>query len=273
MLATLTGGTVYNMGIGGETATTIAARQGVLDIVTTEDFVIPAEGEVEIMFGGSNGGSVAPRNTNLAGWNPCEIAGVKGTLSATVVKGANGSQNVAYATFTRSEKGTPIKVKAGERIAVEAQDMMGDINIIFSGTNGGWSDTNVSAYASMSSADKASEIKSLIDLLEKQTKKSKNPDKYIVLGLTIGQKAAWQDLTDAMSERFGDNFIDLRAELSKEEVLTEAGITPTSEDLTAIANGQVPPSLLTDGTHFIDAGYKKIAELVYDKLKELGYII
>ena len=272
VLSSLTGGIVYNMGIGGETATTIAARQGVLDIVTTEDFVIPAEGIVDIAFMGSNGGTVVPRNVNLAGWTPCEIAGVKGTLSAGIY-GPSGKQYLAYATFTRSEKGTPVKVKAGERIAVAAHDVIGDINVIFSGTNGGWSDTNESATTSMSSANRASEIKSLVDLLEKQGKKSKNPDKYIILGIARGTKSDWQDLTDSMSERFGDKFIDIRSELSKEEVLIEAGITPTTEDLTAIANGEVPPSLRTDELHFTDAGYKKIAELIYDKLKELGYII
>lgn len=272
VLSSLTGGTVYNMGIGGETATTIAASQGVLDIVITEDFVIPSEGIVDIAFMGSNGGTVVPRNIALAGWNSCEIAGVKGTLSAGVYA-PSGKQYLAYATFTRSEKGTPIKVKAGETISVAAHDVIGDINIIFSGTNGGWSDTNESATTSMSSANKANEIKSLVDLLEMQGKRSNNPDKYIIIGLARGTKSDWQDLTDAMSERFGDKFIDLRSELSKEDVLTEAGITPTSADLAAIANGEVPPSLRTDELHFTDAGYNKIAELIYNKLKELGYII
>ena len=53
--------------------------------------------------------------------------------------------------------------------------------------------------------------------------------------------------------------------------LSDANLEPTQEDRDSIAKGQVPPQLLTDGTHFTPKGYERIAELVYAKMKELKY--
>ena len=77
LLSDMTGGlTVHNMGIGGETSVTIAARQGALDIKLEEPVTIPADTTaVEISIGaynedGSYAGQVVPRNVLLGGWLP-----------------------------------------------------------------------------------------------------------------------------------------------------------------------------------------------------------
>ena len=88
LLSDMTGGlTVHNMGIGGETSVTIAARQGALDIKLEEPVTIPADTTaVEISIGaynedGSYAGQVVPRNVLLGGWTPCSINGVEGSLA------------------------------------------------------------------------------------------------------------------------------------------------------------------------------------------------
>ena len=105
-LASLTGATVYNMGIGGETPITIASRQGVLDIEFTESFTIPqsANEEVEIKFAASNGGVVTPRNASIGGWAPCTINGVDGTMRI-VLNGSTWPRTLTSAHFKRNVSG------------------------------------------------------------------------------------------------------------------------------------------------------------------------
>lgn len=48
-------------------------------------------------------------------------------------------------------------------------------------------------------------------------------------------------------------------------------MTATQADRDSIARGQVPPQLMVDGCHFKKEGYKLIADLVYKKMRQLGY--
>ncbi|UKI35411.1 MAG: hypothetical protein L6V93_14845 [Clostridiales bacterium] len=85
MLKTLTGYDVRNMGSAGETAMSIAARQGAVNALLEKDVTIPSDcTEVEIEFKGYNddgtyAGTLTPRNKK--DWNPCVINGVEGELS------------------------------------------------------------------------------------------------------------------------------------------------------------------------------------------------
>ena len=264
-LALLTGYTVYNMGVGGETATTIAARQGALDILTTETFIIPETvSAVNIDFKASNGGVVLPRGQKAGGWNPCTIAGVEGTLYVT----AKGNQpyQINTATFTRKTAGEAVVVPAGTKIIPEAQKMDADINIIFEGTNGGWTPAHTTANDN-SDAD----CEALVELIRKQIAET-GKSKYIVVGLTWGYTSSNDNVNNHLREAFGDNFLDLKAYLASEQALTDAGITPTDEDLSYIAGGHIPVSLLfSDRTHFTSKGYELIAQQVYEKMLDLGY--
>ena len=265
-LAKLTGYTVYNMGVGGETATTIAARQGALDIITTEAFIIPATASaVQIDFKASNGGTVMPRAQTAGGWAPCTIAGVEGRLSVTI-KG-NQPYEIDKATFTRSTAGEAVVVPAGTKIIPEAHSMEADVNIFFAGTNGGWTPN----HEKVSDTDENSEA--LVELIKKQIAHT-GKSKYIVIGLTWGYTSANDNVNNHLREAFGDNFLDLKAYLASEQALEDAGITPTEEDINRIKGGHVPPSLLfSDMTHFTSAGYTLVAQQVYNKMIELGYCV
>ena len=264
-LAKLTGYTVHNMGVGGETATTIAARQGALDIVTTETFIIPAGvNAVDIDFKASNGGVVIPRGVNAGGWSPCTIAGVEGKLSVAIT--GNSPYQISRATFTRTTAGESVVVPAGTKIIPEAHKMEADINIFFMGTNGGWTTAHTTVNDN-SDAD----CEALVELYRKQIAKA-GKSKYIIVGLTWGYTNANDNINNHLREAFGGNFLDLKAYLASEQALIDAGITPTQEDLARIAGGHVPTSLIfSDGVHFTSKGYELIAQQVYAKMIELGY--
>lgn len=79
-----------------------------------------------------------------------------------------------------------------------------------------------------------------------------------------------KEMEDSLSITFKSHFINLRHYMVSNG-LTDAYLTATNEDLDSINHGQVPPQLMTDGTHFNAHGCKLIANLVKDKIKELGY--
>ena len=139
-----------------------------------------------------------------------------------------------------------------------------DINIIFTGTNGVWnaSGTSGEAYAD-----------DLVILIKKMLTKTKNPDKYIIIGLTTRTKEDWKNTDEKLKEAFGEHLILPRERLATEEVLTDNGITPTEQDKKDIAVGRVPTSLrkASNDVHFNDTGYYEIAKLVYEKMQYLGY--
>lgn len=269
ILAKLSGATVYNMGVGGETATTIAAKQGALDIVFTEGFTIPAScsESIEIKFAASNGGVVTPRDAAIGGWTPCTINGVEGKMEI-VVDTSVWPRVLKSAHFKRNVSGEAVTVNIGDKLIPYAQKIKPDINIIFSGTNGAWTSANESIPS-----DYTANIPEFLELLDSQRKLSNNPDKYIIIGLTAGDEARWSELDTAMEQKFGENFLDVRAFLSSEEAFEQAGITPSESDTAAFSTGAVPPSFLSsDGTHFNDTGYALIAHCVYNKLIALDYL-
>lgn len=134
-----------------------------------------------------------------------------------------------------------------------------DIQIIWMGTNGGWNndpDTLIAQYET---------------LIERF-----GSDKYIIIGIPIDNTYTLsiddlKELETAMSNRFGEHYINMRDYLVNNG-LSDAGIDATSEDLSRIAEGRVPSSLLYDNVHYNSSGYTVIANCIYNKLKSLNYI-
>lgn len=278
VLAELTGETVYNLGVGGETSTTIAGRQGAVDMVFTEDFTIPEAGSVEIplayvevdgekqyYIATADDGKVVPRDTSRAMWNPVTINGIEGVLSVNVNTELS-MRMLNSATFTRSEAGDRVNVKKGDKLETAASELNADINIFFTGTNGGWNVNNTKP------SDNTADAADLVELIKKQIAKTKDPSKYIVIGLTNGSAGKWKVTNAALKEAFGNNFLDAKAYLATEQALIDAGITATEQDKADIAEGTIPTSLRVDTAHFNDAGYSLLAKLVHNKLNELEYL-
>lgn len=53
--------------------------------------------------------------------------------------------------------------------------------------------------------------------------------------------------------------------------LSDAGITPTAQDLTDISKDIIPSSLRIDNTHFNAVGYQLIANQLYQLIQQLGW--
>ena len=274
-LAAMTGFTVYNMGVGGETQTTIAARQGGLDIRLTSDVTIPASGSVNIEFAaydkdGTYAGVVTPRNAALAGWNPVTINGIEGNLSV-VVNNEVWPRVLKSATFTRTTPGEAVEAKTGDIMTVEAHKVndAADITLICVSSNGGWSSDNLTASDS--------QHQDLIVLVDKMIAAAKDPDKYLVVGLTTGESDAWTNTHKALANKYGDKFLNIKDYITSEQALIDSGITATDTDKEWIAKGHVPPSLInnpgTDNVHLNSAGYAAMARDIYKRFVELGYYV
>lgn len=257
----LDGRKVINCGVGGENTVNIASRQGGLPNIV-KPFTIPAnasKAEVKLtnIYGGSTGillqgGSALDPTTDqyvmTAQINPCSINGVEGTLTY---------ENGKY-YFSRSENGESVIVSRPTPLITYAMKSMRDnINIIWIGTNGGFT----------TSAELIECIEAMIDYMSPVNKK------YIVIGihhLVSTVTETFETIEKNMAMHFGRHYINERKYMI-EYGLSDAGITPTSEDTTAISQGKIPPSLLYDDVHYNDKGYNIIATLASERGKELGY--
>lgn len=257
----LDGRKVINCGVGGENTINIASRQGGLPNIV-KPFTIPADtNKVEIeltnIYGDSagillQGGSALDPTTGkyvmTAQINPCSINGVEGTLTY---------ENGKY-YFSRSENGESVIVSRPTPLITYAMKSMRDnINIIWIGTNGGFT----------TSAELIECIEAMIDYMSPINKK------YIVIGvhhLVSTVTETFETIEKNMAMHFGRRYINQR-EYMIEYGLSDAGITPTNEDTAAISQGKIPPSLLYDDVHYNDKGYNIIANLVVERGKELGY--
>lgn len=102
-----------------------------------------------------------------------------------------------------------------------------------------------------------------------------NPERTIIIGLATGTAASRANLEMLMEQSYGERYINLREYVSNETNLTEAGITPTTDDEAAIAEGSMPKSLWSsesDNVHFNAVGYQMIAEKVYQTMQDLGFV-
>jgi len=263
VLATLTGKTVYNMGIGGENTAQISARQGG-NPIWVNNITIPA-GTTPVQIGtyatsglvddfGNNirfllqGGGVHPSV------NPCTIAGVEGTLTWT---GSTPSDSNGTFTFTRTTAGSAVTINRPTLLVTYAmKNRRENITVFWTGTNDMPDGTTVQ--------DVIYKQRAMIDYLKTK--------KYIVVGMS--SKSYMPDIVavnDKLRKEYGFRFLDIRKYLLNYG-LSDAGITPTTQDNTDIANGEIPTSLRSDEVHFIDATYNIIANLIYKKLKDLGYV-
>ena len=247
--------TVENGGQGGETSLQISFRQGSI-VLQAKPVTIPASGSVEIEVDKWNqktitiltrgGAYVTYDNPHLL-INPVTIKGVTGTL----LRNSDGD-----IIFTRSASGSAVSFDRPQDIIVKAQsayNLPTDVTVIWAGTN-----------------DTLWDIDQTITTIQNMIATLAN-EKYIVVGMTA--KYHFSDIEDrnfAMANAFGKHFLNVRDYILAYG-LTDAGITPDTQDETDIANGEIPHDLRVDTIHFNEAGYTIIADQIYKKGQKLGY--
>lgn len=100
---------------------------------------------------------------------------------------------------------------------------------------------------------------------------SKLPHKqYIVMGLTrLGTDTTVENELKAY-EKYGSHFFNTRIQIIN-NAFPVLDATPDPDDETAMAAGLMPPSLMSDDTHFNNDGYEAIGKLLAIHIKSLGY--
>lgn len=240
-----------NAGVGGETANTIAARQG------GNNIIIPA--------GAVNGTYALNDLTDLFGShvNPLRQGNGAGSGNKIIVNGykcnlaiAQSSSTSTDATYTISGyNGPSLTVPTVARFA--GSDFKGKVVVIFVGQNG-------ATFPGLSGVDARIAI---IDSMIKQI----GHDRYVILGLTSGTSSSRDAEDDQMLAHYGNKFFPTR-KLLVDYGLTINGLTATSQDETDIAVGTVPTSLRSDGVHMNAYGYTAIGKMLADKIRSLGYV-
>ena len=253
---------VNNYGVSGQKTAGILRRFGSIPMPIYEKFTIPASGSVTIKvytpYEVSSYYGLEPEAVH-ANVNPVIIAGVKGNITDET----SLENNVKQYTFTRLESGSAVNVSKNTIVGTKGMyERLPDVTVFYAGTN-----------------DDIDSKKTLIlDELKKATERVSN-GKFLVLGLhkersEYGIDFTIQDVINfnkGLLDTFGSKFIDVLSYMN-ECALSDAGITPTQEDIQRISEGKCPRSITTDGLHFTTKGYELVGLLIYRSILSNGYI-
>ncbi|WP_288404539.1 SGNH/GDSL hydrolase family protein [uncultured Acinetobacter sp.] len=247
---------VRNCGVGGESSETICARQGGNPfLVKVNSGAISADAStlnpITLL---SQGGTTAPPAPLLQGsGNPFEDIGYfKGTLYG--IEGQIHPHDGGY-VFVRDTNGSAVVANRPTYFYTNySQELRDDIQII-------WVGQNSNPALGLDDARAIRDAKAMIRHLKPIDKR------YLVINKPISTP----DEDKNWYAEFGDRYIPARSYLIQFG-LEDAGITPTQQDLDSIAAGYVPNSLRYDNVHWNDHGYEILANLIFKKLKQLGWI-
>jgi hypothetical protein len=242
-LSSILGIGVINAGRGGETSTGIAIRQGGLDLFGTfPSNQIPASGSASL--------TVTP-STTYRDDAPYSFYGEFAGVSGTLTRAAGGAW-----TFTRSLPGTATTCRPETRFLAYTAIDNAQLTILEGGNN----------------------LPNQADVLRDYTAMTSRVrdfgGRYLIVSLyndaaigTAGYNTT-KAINDALKATYGPAFVDLRSYIIAYG-LALAGITPTSDDTTAIAEDRIPPSLMYDTIHLNDAGRtvaaQRLAEIIAAK--------
>lgn len=260
---------VVNCGVGGESTTTIAARQGSIPMFLNKDILF-GEGEEEILLENDvlrsswDSSIVAPlhqsrwKEGSPARINPCMIDKNKLLLKCNRIENAD-TVLFKYSLERGDKSKNKITIRQGAIFMTEASKHLRNsyVNIFFVGQNGGYKDIS----------DYAAQLKRMVAFGVTQ--------QYIVISFhkpnhVLSSIDDMREMEKTLLQNFGKHYINLR-EYMVNRGLKDARLTAEKTDKDSILHGQVPPQLMTDGTHFNAHANRLIATLVERKMKELGY--
>lgn len=252
-------------GVGGDGLPTIAARQGGNAMFLKQDIELPSDTS-EIPFGTTSSfyweatfGGVGlltqgeGRDVNTV--NPVIIDGIECTLRYDSNNYYIKRNNTGKA---RTLKANTLMILAGAKL----KDCFA--NVYWAGTNGG----------------SFSSIEELTTRLYTMIDYNAN-GRYVVIGLHSTNNNTPNDIIEintALKDEFGIRFIDQHRYMVEHGIYDAidrgylVGDYPTSEDVEAMEQDKVPPSLLVDTVHYNDIGYKLIGDLIYDRFISMGLL-
>ena len=242
---------VFNEGHSGRESADLAVWTGGLTPVLKENLTILASGEVII--------SKRPIDITIGKFRGFQVKGKLGNVKGTLKL---ADDEITF-SFIREEIGDIVTLPAGTEFIADGIKNLNDIVIWWTGQNDlafGWPlnetaprDCAIATFAKMPNANK----------------------RFLVISVTNGTTYYKNDVNKQnalLKAEFPNNYIDLQ-KIMIEDGLKMAGITPTTEDLQAIADERVPPSLLYDTVHPNDICKQKvIAPTIYNELKKRNWI-
>lgn len=249
---------VFNTGVGGQTSSQVAARQGGAPaLVTIGGGVIPSSGAVTV----SVSVNLFQRNGDGEMQQDGTLAGIPGTLRAlkTAANGSTWQEQYEY-TFTRKTPGNAAPCPANSPFQT-GDENRNRIPIIGIGRNN---------FKSTAPEVIVEQVKSMLDWSE-QGKKG------IVLAVppwtddTPSDVVALANLNAELQNALSARFVDVPAFLRSEDTLQSVGITATTQDLSDIAAGLTPTSFRTDEGHYNNAAYQAINGLISGIILQRGY--
>lgn len=261
--------TIKNYGVGGEASNAISARASGIFAIITPNITIPADGTTVNLtdhlidiFGNDVAFGNGIYSKSYKAWitvNPCYVDGVE-----CVLQKANASSPI---TIKRKESGSAITINRPTYIKTNSQDLeKGHLLLICVGQNEGF-DRNADQLIS--------QIDGIIE--------SRKADRFIVYGMPHSLSGyTWQaEFNEKLKTKYGKNYFDIEAYMKtpiyqngnivSSYALEDAGLTPTAQDLTNIAEKKYPPSIMYDAIHFNKYGYTVWANVEYKLGQWLGY--
>lgn len=249
---------VHNFGIPSENSSDIAGRQGGSPLQAVSSVgVINATGWVPITISRVSDGAVSENFARLGldGINPVSWYGIAGRIEY--------SSEFSQWRFYRTNSGAVVPTPSPQPIiTMSARVLRNAIQIFWAGTNDAQnSDQTIGDIAAMVQHIEALDKKFLIlSPVNRSFTPAGTPD-YEALQKT------WR----ALARTYGERYLDVRTYLVKYG-LAHAGITPTAQDNTDIANDVIPSSLRFDNVHLNATGYQIVADIVAKRLRELRYV-
>lgn len=251
------GATVHNMGSSGQTSGMIAFRQGGLVVnAVPSGGSIPESGSVTLTTDQNirlRDGIALSRNGTLAG--------VHGTL-------AFDTSEPRVLTFTRTTAGSAVPVSEPTPFipSTPANHAEG-IQVIIAGRN------DVTFHTGDVVGDVVSATAAMVESLTPRFPRVLLLGTITAVSETIGHPNHGRvvAINAALKALYPQYFWDFRRWLI-DEALDVMEITPTADDLDAIAGDTVPPSLMADDRHYTPETAAAAAQRIHDEMTERGWI-
>ncbi|WP_066038644.1 fibronectin type III domain-containing protein [Herbiconiux solani] len=263
-LSALSGRTVKNRGIGGESSIGIVARQGGLPYQA-----LPAGGEISAtatpvtvalsVIGDGFSWPLLQGPTSVTGTLVVGAKRIPGTL-AIVKPSGNPTTHLSddYYTFTRTTAGTAIAATRPSAFYWATADA--DKN-----------DIQVWDFLENYISETWWTTRGLADLKAAENALTSASKRFLITTPVGSPSAAKTALIGQLIATYGRRVIDVRSYLISYG-LADAGLTPDAEDLSDIAAGNIPHQLRIDGIHLTTAALGIYARLIYERMIELGWL-
>lgn len=260
---------VRNWGVGGEQISSIMVRMGATSLVYPNSFELPKDGtEVEVARKtGETGFKCSFNNTgatlllqgNNSMVNPCFVEGHECTLTRKSIdpqQPAYLSSNSYWTLKLNKQADRNIQVSKYSSLLCNTAKQIanGYARIIWMGTNGDYNNN----------------LQELVNA-NKMAVESSVTKRVIVIGLHLLSKENGESYEEMMYKEFGNKFFNIR-QYCITNLIYDAGITPTEQDLEDMENGACPQSVMIDGIHFNPQSNDAIGTRIYNLMVSLGYV-